>query len=235
MVGAHGARFPRGAGPRPVFAGCDRRRGTPRYAPGSPGQPLQACGVRAAATGRRGHPQLQASGLHPSPVAVTEVAGQLPRQPPRFAPSQSPTWTRPPRPDPAKCPEPGTCGRGRGKRRATLPYTGFKRVGACPDTWGNPTGSAPASRPPAEPSCGLRGATPTARRRRSAFSRRRPDEEGAAAEKSGRSKVWTPAGFSLPRVGGNEKDAIRWQPTVAPRACPRRRSRCAAVEYAATG
>ena len=53
--------------PRPVFAGCHMSRGTP--APGSPGRPLQACGRvrRVRRRARLRGPQLQASGLHPSP------------------------------------------------------------------------------------------------------------------------------------------------------------------------
>lgn len=109
-----------GQSPRPVLAGCHMSRGTP--APGSPGRPLQACGVRAAATGRRGHPQLQASGLTlPPKLALRLRSSLVPAPPERSALSRSPTclrrsgfgrqaWPRPPRPDPAKCPEPGTCG-----------------------------------------------------------------------------------------------------------------------------
>ena len=44
-------------------------------------------------------------------------------------------------------------------------------------------GSAPAPGTPGNLSCRVRGAPPFARRRRSAFSRRRPEEVGSAAEK----------------------------------------------------
>ena len=185
-------------------------RGTPRYAPGSPGRPLQACGRVRRAEDARVFAVL--SFKRPAftlpPIAVTAAAGHPPRQPPRSAPSRSPTWTRPRRPDPAACPPLAEKARNlafaavdvendapRSRRTGDLDAA---LVLTCGELRPAPRRQASRREDPAR--C-LRGAAPTARRRRSAFSRRRPEEVGAAAEKSVRSKVWTPAGLSLPRVG----------------------------------
>ena len=150
-----------GQRPRPVFAGCVRRRGTPRYAPGSPGRPLQACGVRAAATGRRGHPQLQASGLTLPPIAVTENAETFSAPAPRtrcaavagLVPLHASGGGSTRRHDRAgddgrggrirqpvrlwrKTPETGLCGRRRGKRRSRMAQDGRSRRRPCPGMWG---------------------------------------------------------------------------------------------------
>lgn len=88
------------------------------------GRPLQACGVRAAATGRRGHPQLQACGLHPFPRSCHGGCG-APAAPAPYAPREA--------------------------EASTFAQDGRSRPGPCPDMGEN--GTAPRRQPARQETC----------------------------------------------------------------------------------
>ena len=179
-----------GQSPRPVFAGCHMSRGTP--APGSPGRPLQPFDKL----------RVQASGLHPSPDSRHGSCGATSAPAP---PGRAPRLHRRRR---------GHGRRGRirpgGWKPALRPVAVENDALRCPVRASNESALVltPGETPPAprwqasrreDPARCLRGAAPAVRRRRSAFSFSRPDEEGAAKEKCYGPEVWTPAGLALTR------------------------------------
>ena len=116
-------------------AGSNWLRGKPpAMRPASLCRPLQACAACAAPKTRTSSRSAASSGRHsPLPPKLSrKMRRHFSRQPhrTRSALPRSPTWTRPPDPDPDETPESAHCGRGRGKRRTTFAQDGRSRGGA---------------------------------------------------------------------------------------------------------